>query len=186
MRRRHAALAASALVLVAALGACGSSDSSSVATEPAETSAPGNVLTFTDAHHHSYAIVPHSLKCAVGDYGQGVKTLQIQQVDRAQRAILVVQVVPVSRPTTYSLPLDGGDMQRGRRNAFLFLGSSHELEVSTVEELQHPSRDGGGELRVLEASCDPVRLRMTIHGTLGSEYNAGELKVSGGIDLSGS
>jgi hypothetical protein len=187
MRRSSAVLATSALALAAALSACGSSDSSTHVRDPRTSERPGNLLTFTGRHHESFTISARDLTCAVGDYGHGVKTLQISQFNPVPRWNLQVQIVPVARPTRYSLPLDGGDMERGRRNAFLFLGAPHELEVSTTEELSRPKRDAGGRLRVLEATCDPARLRMTIDGTLGSEYLDGhELTVTGGIDLTGS
>ena len=70
-------------------------------------------------------------------------------------------------------------MQSGPANAFVFFGNK-DFEVSTDQE------ESTGTLEVSAASCDPLRLALSIDATLDSEHFDGEsLSVSGQLDLTG-
>jgi hypothetical protein len=194
MRRSCAALAAAALAVGAALSACGSSDSSTVARDSRAAAGPGNALRVTDSRNHSFTLHPDQVACGTGEYGHGVEVVHLRYTELAPLRGVDVEVVPVTEPRTYSLPLDSGDEERGPRNAFVFVTAKipsprapHEppaFENSTIQELRHAH--AGGRLTVLRASCHPARLELSIDGWLGSEYSDPDVRVSGGIDLTGS
>jgi hypothetical protein len=190
----HAWLAATALGLSLTVSACGSGDSSTTATEhPTAPSSqgPGNALTVSDASHRTFTLHPDRVTCTRSDYGHGVDVLHVMYTELHPLRGVDIDVVPVDKPTTFTLPVTGGDSEVGPRNAFVFVGAKipaprapHEppaFENSTAQELRRPHT--GGRLTVLEASCHPARLVLTIHGRLGSEYSDPDVTVSGGVDL---
>jgi len=196
-RRRRAVLVAVAAAAAAALTACGSGGSSSTATDaPADMSSqgPGNALTVTDSRRRTFTLHPDRVVCARSEYNHHVRVVHVMYTELSPVRGVDIDVVPVDEPATYSLPADGGDSERGPRNAFVFVTAKipsprarhepPEFENSTAQELRH--RHAVGRLRVLEASCHPARLLLTIHGWLGSEFSDPDVFVSGRVDLTGS
>jgi hypothetical protein len=196
MRRCHAAPAATAVAVGAALSACGSSGSSKTVTDhPTGVSSQGprNALTVTDSQGLTFTLHPDLVTCVPSEYGQGVDVVHVMYTEFSPLRGTDIDVVPVDEPTTYSLPTDSGASERGPRNALVFVTAKipaprapHEppaFENSTVQELRHVHAPG--QLTVLHASCHPARLELTIHGWLGSEYSGPDVMVSGGVDLTG-
>lgn len=187
------ALAAAALAAVGVLSACGSSSSSTVATEKPSGGAsqgPGNALTVTDSQGWSFTLHPDQVSCARSEYGHGVQVVHLRYSMLSPLRGVDIDVVPVDKPATYSIPTDSGDDERGPRKAFVFVTAKvpsprrpHEppaFENSTDEE------GASGRITVLHASCHPARLELTIDGELGSEYSDPNVTVTGGVDLTGS
>jgi hypothetical protein len=197
VRRTDAALAATAVVLGAVLSSCasGGSGRSTAATRDQTTASsqgPGNALTVTDAAHRTFTLHPDRVTCERSEYDHGVDVVHVMYTETEALRGVDIDVVPVDEATTFSLPVDSGDSERGPRNALVFVTARipaprapHEppaFENSTVQELRH---EHGGRLTVLHASCHPARLELTIHGWLGSEYSDPDVMVSGGVDLTG-
>ncbi len=193
MLRRHVVLATAGLSAAAVLSACGSGDASTTATEqPSDLASqgPGNALTVTDSRGRSFTLHPDRVTCARSEYGHGVDVVHLRYTELSPIRGVDIDVVPLVRPTTFRLPVDSGDSERGPRDALVFVTAKipaprrpHEppaFENSTAEERAR------GRLTVLHASCHPARLELTIDGELGSEYSDPNVTVTGGVDLTGS
>lgn len=190
MPRGRVGLVAAASMVAVALTACGSGHPSTEALDPGSHAGPGNGLRVTDSHGYTFTLHPDHVTCAPSEDGHGVQVVHLMYTEMSPLRGVDIDVVPVERPTTYSLPVDRGDSTRGPRNAYVFVTARipaprapHEppaFENSTDEER------ASGRLTVLRASCHPARLELTIDGKLGSEYSDPNVTVTGGVDLTGS
>lgn len=191
MRRSLAVLTASVLA-AATLTGCGSGHSAVATDQPTRVASqgPGNALTVTDSQGWTFTLHPDQVSCAPSEYGHGVEVVHLRYTMLSPLRGVDIDVVPIEKPATYSIPVESGDSERGPRNAFVFVTARvptprrpHEppaFENSTDEE------EASGRLTVLQASCHPARLELTIDGKLGSEYSDPAVTVTGGVDLSGS
>lgn len=197
---------AAAVVLGAILGGCGTNDSSGSTSRTdkptdmltdASSQGPGNALTVTDSAHRTFTLHPDRVTCGrptQGSRTHGLDAVKVTYTERTPLRGVDIEVLPVEKPTTFRLPASDAVSRLGPLKAFLFVTARipaprapHEppaFENSTIQDLRRPSE--AGALTVLEASCDPARLRLTINGRLGSEYSDHDVMVSGGVDLTGS
>ncbi|CAA9360092.1 MAG: hypothetical protein AVDCRST_MAG36-2545 [uncultured Nocardioidaceae bacterium] len=168
-RRAAPSLVSSLLVTAALVAGCGEE------TPPPVVPPVVNGLRFQGPTGDPFLVQPYEVSCAPSDEAGGELTVQVRQ--RIGGRFLFVEVVPLEEERGFELPVSRGDQESGPRNVFVFLGSDG-FEVSTAQE------GSNGHLDVLEAGCDPARVRLRVTGTLGSEYSDGEpLTVSGGVDL---
>lgn len=188
------------LAVGVALSACGSNGSSATITSPVTGTAsqgPRNALTVTDSQQRSFTLHPDTVSCGRPTQGartHGLEAVKVSYTEFAPLRGVDIEVLPVQRLTTFRLPSSDAVSREGPLKAFLFVTAKipaprtpHEppaFENSTVQELRRPA--DGGTLTVVEASCHPARLELTINGRLGSEYSDPDVTVTGGIDLTGS
>ena len=166
------------LLSLSSLSACGDAEPSAPSAGSVEPSQPAlDGLRFEEPDGSVFTVAPSGVTCAAGDEAPDVTVVQVREL--VDGRLLRIEVAPVEEAVTVDLAVGEGDAEAGSSAASLFLGSD-DYEVSTATERS------SGRLEVLEAACDPARLRLRVTGTLGSEYIDGDpLAVSGGVDLGG-
>lgn len=162
-------------LLVIALAGCNDSPQPPAPVDQVPTSLVATARSGTE-----FVVHPDRVICGPSEDDPTVRTVQAS--GRAGMQFFELEVVPHDAPATYAIPVSA-ESQPGPAKVSLTLGDADHF-VSTDVEISPKSGKTAGTLEVLEATCEPARLRLRISSVLGSQYAKGEpLTVEGGVDL---
>lgn len=117
--------------------------------------------------------------CAPSQEDPTIRTVQARGGDGIQ--FVEVRAVPHDAPATYPVPIGPAP---GRAPAPVSITVSDEDHLVAADERVRPGDGGAGTVEVLEATCEPARLKVRVSSVLGSSVGQGEaLSVQGGVDL---
>lgn len=132
----------------------------------------GNSMVVTRADGTEVEFTSISAQCRPSVYDESVEVVHAES--EAQGLRLLIEVLPedVAGGRSFDLPADSGSDEDGPRGVMVFVGGS-DVEASSDLEL------ATGTVEVVEASCAPVRLEVTVDATLGSEYGGDDAPIKG-------